>query len=235
MPIPSLLKQALSPGSIGFLLLGLMLWLLLKYLWPRRPRVERLWLAGLASLYLVMGLPWVANELGDRLSPPQAYPDTALASIQQLIVFDGDNRIGRTREASRVWSLAQPSVVHVLGGVWLADALVVAGIPRDRIQLDSGPRTTRAQMEKVQRIVARAGALHTGIIVSRLQLPRTAGLANAANLSVQLVASPVDVEPPRTGIWRFVPTYVGLRASRDALYEHAALGLYAWRGWIVQR
>src|SRR4029453_4270986 len=107
--------------------------------WPRRQRVERLWLAALASLYLVMGLPWVANELGDRLSPPQAYPATPLAPIQKVIGFDGDNRIGRTREASRVWSLAQPSVVHVLGGIWLADALVVAGIPRDRIQLYKGP------------------------------------------------------------------------------------------------
>ena len=65
MPIPSLLKQALSPGSIGFLLLGLGLWLWLRYFWPRRPRVERLWLFALAALYLVMGLPCVANELGD--------------------------------------------------------------------------------------------------------------------------------------------------------------------------
>jgi uncharacterized SAM-binding protein YcdF (DUF218 family) len=235
MPIPSLLKQALSPGSIGFLLLGLMLWLLLRYLWPRRRRVERLWLVALAALYLVMGLPWVANELGDRLSPPQAFADGSLTSIQQLIVFDGDNRRGRTREASHVWSLAQPSVVHVLGDIWLVDALVAAGIPRGHIQQDAGPRTTRAQMEKVRRLVSRAGAVHTGIIVSRLQLPRTAALAAAANLNVQLVASPVDVEPPRAGIRLFVPTYVALRASRDALYEHAALALYRWRGWIAQR
>ena len=169
------------------------------------------------------------------MSPPQAYSDASLASIQQLIVFDGDNRVGRTREASRVWSLARPSVIHVLGATWLVDALVVAGIPRDRIQQNAGPRTTRAQIAKVRELVNRAGAVPTAIIVSRLQLPRTAALAEMANLGVQLVASPIDVEPPRAGIWLFVPTYIGLRASRDAFYEHAALALYAWRGWIAQR
>jgi hypothetical protein len=31
-----------------------------------------------------------------------------------------------------------------------------------------------------------------------------------------------------------VPTYIALRVSRDALYEHAALAYYRSRGWITR-
>ena len=50
--------------------------------------------------------------------------------------------------------------------------------------------------------------------------------------SAALIVSPIDTEPATSG-WRLVvPTYYALRVSRDAIYEHAALALYTWRGWI---
>jgi hypothetical protein len=63
-------------------------------------------------------------------------------------------------------------------------------------------------------------------------MPRVAALAQTAGLELDLLASPVDQEPPTEGVWRLVPTYLALRVSRDAIYEHAALAYYRWRGWI---
>jgi hypothetical protein len=58
-------------------------------------------------------------------------------------------------------------------------------------------------------------------------------MARAMGLDIQTVPSPIDDEPPRTGIKRVVPSYIGLRVSRDALYEHMAIAYYTRKGWIA--
>jgi hypothetical protein len=63
-------------------------------------------------------------------------------------------------------------------------------------------------------------------------MPRIAALARSAGVAPLLLPSPIDDEPPAVGVWRFVPTYIGLRTSRDAMYEHAALVYYRNKGWI---
>ncbi len=71
MFIPTFIKQAAFPGSTGFLILSLVVWLIVRFLWPRSRRLGRAWMVAVALTYLVLSLPCVANALGDRLMPPQ--------------------------------------------------------------------------------------------------------------------------------------------------------------------
>ncbi|MGH9387885.1 MAG: YdcF family protein [Vicinamibacterales bacterium] len=234
MPIPSLLKQALVPGSVGFLVLSLLTYLLLRYVWPRGRRLSRVWSLAIAGTYVVMSLPFVANNIANRLVTTGVDAVASLASADALIILDGDNRVGRAREAERVWMIAQPETVYVLGADWIKFAIIAKGVPRERIKQYANDRTTRDQMEWVHQLLTETPTLHAAVIASRLQMPRVSALAKSAHLTVTLVASPIDDEPPTHGLRAFVPTYVGLRASRDALYEHAALAFYTWRGWIAK-
>jgi uncharacterized SAM-binding protein YcdF (DUF218 family) len=232
MAISSILKSAFTPGSRSFLIVCLAVWPVLRYVWPRSPRCAGGWLLTIAGTYLVLGLPWVANALADRLTRPRPDELASLRAVDTLVVLDGDNRVGRVRQAERVYAVARPGAVRVLGAVWVATALAKVGIPQNRIVQDASAATTRDQMAWVQRLLAQRPADRTALIASRLQMPRVVALAKAAGLQLTLVPSPIDTEPPTTGVWLFVPTYLALRVSRDALYEHAALAYYTWRGWI---
>jgi uncharacterized SAM-binding protein YcdF (DUF218 family) len=232
MAIPSVLKSAITPGSKGFLIVCLGIGLLLTYVWPRHRGIGRAWLVMISGAYLVLGLPWVANAIANRLPPSRPADLASFRRVDTLIVLDGDNRVGRVSQAEAVYAIAQPGTVRVLGQVWVVDALVKAGIPTNQITRESGPTTTRDQMAWVQGLLAKKPNDRTALIASRLQMPRVEALAKAAGLRLILIPSRIDTEPPTTGVWLFVPTYVALRVSRDALYEHAAIAYYRCRGWI---
>lgn len=224
-----LLKFFGAPGSVGFLAASCVLALLLRYVWPRRPAVARAWIVIVAALYLGLGLPVVADGLAQRL--PALEPEAG-RGIQTLVVLDGDNRLGRLAAALRIWESAGPRLLIVSGERWLVDALLEAGVPRDRIVHDISASTTRAQIEWLAPLASDPRFECVGVIASRVQMPRVDALVRAQGVQVALISSPVDTEPPTTGWRRFVPTYSALRVSRDALYEHVALFYYRRRGWI---
>jgi hypothetical protein len=120
--------------------------------------------------------------------------------------------------------------VIVLGQKWLVQRLTAMGVAESRFTRDEGPPTTQAQMDWMLAHARDLGA-RTAVIVSRLQLPRVAAIAQSRGQQVIAVASPVDVEPPTTGFRAIVPSYASLRLSRDALYELAALAYYGRRGY----
>ena len=220
------LKLLGAPGSIPFLILSVLAGLgLVRRRGTRRAGMA--WLAAVASGYLTLALPPVARAIVDALplvAPPQS-------GVDVLIVIDGDNRRGRAREVQRVILERSPDVVWVLGDRWILDALKEAGVSKSLVRHDQTARTTRAQIDQVEAIAAAASG-RVVIISSRLQAPRVAALVRARHLDVAVLPSPIDVEPPSAGLAKYLPAYAALRASRDALYEHAALAYYRWRGWI---
>ena len=232
MTILSIVKSTMIPGSRRFLIVCLAVGLTITYAWPGTPRIGSAWLITIGVTYLVLALPWVANALANGLTPSGPDEFRLSFAVDTLVVLDGDNRVGRVQQAQRVHQVAQPAVVHVLGEDWVVGALVRAGIPRERIAQDPGPATTRDQIAWVQRLMARQPAGCTALIASRLQMPRVAALTRVIGLRVMLIPSPIDTEPPTSGVHLFVPTYVALRVSRDALYERAAIAYYTWRRWV---
>jgi hypothetical protein len=59
--------------------------------------------------------------------------------------------------------------------------------------------------------------------------------AEGLGLTLEFLPSAIDGEPPRAGAARWWPTIDARRLSREALYEHAALVYYRWRGLGVSR
>jgi uncharacterized SAM-binding protein YcdF (DUF218 family) len=230
----SIFKAIGGPGSIGFLAVSSAIALLLGRLGPRARRAGRVGLVCLFAVYLFLGLPVVATGFADRVSSYRPVSDiTTLTGTDVLVVLDGDNALGRIQEAVRMYRGLTPRHVIVSGRQWFVDEIVEAGVPADRIVADHGPRTTREQVESLPRLLAGRDPRRIVVVASRLQVPRVAALARSAGVTVDLAPSPIDVEPPTAGIWRFVPTYTALRVSRDAIYERWALAYYRYRGWIA--
>jgi len=232
MNVSPLIKAALTPGSIAFLVLCLLIWSGLRFGWPRNRRMARGWLIGVIALYVTLALPIVATTIVGGLPPVVPADLDAWSGGRTVIVLDGDNRRGRVSETLRVYRAASPQSIIVLGEPWIADALVAEGIPRPVVMTEPGPGTTRGQVGWVGRRLLTRPAEQVVLIASRLQMPRIAALVQAEGLTLGLRPAPIDREPPTTGAWQFVPTYVALRASRDAIYEHAALAFYGRQGWI---
>ena len=233
MPIPSMLKAALTPGSLAFLALCLTVALLLKFVFPRRRRVTRAWLAAVAVLYVLLSLPVVATAIVDRLPAIPQFDVTAAPALEALIVFDGDNRVGRVEETMRIHRAAPGVRIIVLGEGWIPPELATRGVPDGGIVTVSRLATTRDQVSWLKTFTDGRPADRLAVVASRIQMARVVELLRAAQLAVTPAPAPIDAEPRRGGVWAVVPTYIALRASRDALYEHAALAYYRWRGWIA--
>jgi uncharacterized SAM-binding protein YcdF (DUF218 family) len=228
----SILKWIGVPGSIPFLGVCSAIGLVCIYLWPRSRRVGRLWLISVFVLYLCLGVPLICNTIISRLptAPPPA--NVTSGTVDTVFVLAGDNRRGRVAETLRLYESAAPRRVFLSTGRWELERLLDAGVPRERIHIDGSARNTREQIEQLKALRHASPPGRIVVVASRLQMPRVSALIDAARLDVTLAPSRIDDEPPVSGGWSFVPSYIALRASRDALYEHAAIAFYAYRGWI---
>ncbi|HEX5216436.1 MAG TPA: hypothetical protein VFV98_13310 [Vicinamibacterales bacterium] len=221
-----------APGSLR--LLGVVVGVLVL-LWLVRPRWRRRLVVmsfAVAGLYLMLALPMVANAIAGQLPYVAPVPDSALAEVDRLVVFDGDNRRGRARTAIALVQAHHPREVHVLGMGWMVEALDVGGVPRHDIRHDVRPANTLEQVRALAALESSNPGVRTVVIVSRLQAPRTRALLDATGSPALVIGAPIDVEPPTHGAMTLVPRYIALRVSRDAIYELVALRYYRWKGWI---
>ena len=230
----SIVKPIDALGSIPFLIVCLIPGIALVIGGRRTRVIGRNWILSVIAVYVILALPMVANAIANGLpgAGPRPMPD--LGPLDALVVFDGDNRRGRVQAASTLFARSNPAVVWVLGGEpeWLRDELPKAGVPARLIRVESRTGNTRDQMAWVSNYRVREPRARAAVIVSRLQMPRVAGLAQRAQVPFPLVSGPIDDEPPTSGGALLVPTYIALRVSRDAIYEHAALVYYRQQGWI---
>jgi hypothetical protein len=223
-----LLKFVGAPGSIAFLVVAVLLAIALLRFTRRFRRLGGTLLALVVGGYLVLSLPVVSHQIANRLPVAQtARPDR----IDTVIVLDGDNRRGRVRELQHVIASDAPKTVWILGDHWILDALKEAGVTGPHFRYDDRAPTTQTQMLQVAEI-ARMTSGPTAVIASRLQTPRVVALIESSKCPVAVLPSPIDDEPPTDGIRRFVPTYLALRLSRDAIYEHVALAYYRFRRFV---
>lgn len=223
-----IVKAVGGPGSIGFLAVNCAVALAIIRLSPRRRRLGRAWLLVVFVIYVVLSVPLVANAIGNRLQPAH---EPTIGDVDVVVLFDGDNRVGRVRTVARWWSTHRNGLLLVSGEDWLIEHLEQAGVPPRRIVHDGMAKTTQQQMLITERFLRERHLHRAAIVVSRLQAPRVVALARASGAPVTIIGAPVDIEPATSGYRVWVPAYAALRVSRDALYEHAALRYYEWRGW----
>ena len=224
------LKALGSSVSLWYLLIGLVAFGMCLFVWPRTRRFAKHWLLWVTGVYVVFGLPVVASAIVASL--PTVAGSPVQRPVRDLIILDGDNRRGRLQEALRILEADSPDSVWILGDKWFLDELEILGYARDRFRHETKTSNTREQIDWVGRFVAEHPGSTPVVVASRLQMPRIVRLARAKGIDVGLVASPIDVEPAASGWQVWVPSYLALRASRDAVYEHAALSYYRWKGWI---
>ena len=214
-----------GPGSIGFLVAGSLVALLVWRLGGRRWRtLSRVMAASLAALYLTLSLPPVAYRLTERLTSYSPLADLApLAGVRTILVFDGDNRRGRVAETRRLFDAIQPERVVVSGSHWIVDDILQAGIPRERLVQESASRNTLEQVELLRYWPRRSVV----IVASRFQMPRIAAFLASTGNDARLAPAPADAEiETLSSIQWLIPQYSALRISRDVLYELAALKYY---------
>jgi hypothetical protein len=134
-------------------------------------------------------------------------------------------------EAVRIYKLAKPPFVWVIGSPDVSPELSAAGVPPQSIRTYSADKTTFDQMVTVRSMAQSSGPDIT-LVASRVQMPRIAAMARESGLALNLAPAPLDAEPAKSGIRRVLPSLSALAESRDCIYEHAALAYYRWRGWI---
>ncbi len=149
----------------------------------------------------------------------------------------------RILEALRLYRLLSPRLVVVSGGIadtrtelrpeaeQMANALLHAGVPADRIALDAEAKTTHDHPRTVGPLLA---ARHVGrfvIVTSPLHMRRALGVFRAQGYDPVGSASLLQSEQLASRPF-FLPNDDSLLLSNQALYEYAAWALYWWRGWV---
>jgi uncharacterized SAM-binding protein YcdF (DUF218 family) len=229
----SSIAKPFVPGSIAFLVLGLVCGLALWCFLPRfRSRISAAPIV-LMCCYLVLSLPSTANLLADSLYRHSSVtrPDDARGA-QVVLVLQGDHEQLRVAETIRLYQLLHPAWVIVSANAApIRNALLAAGLPKNQVIWEYQSQTTRQQALEM------AGGLrsrHVGrvvLVASPIHMPRALAACERAGID----AIPSVSTRPHSGLPRgfrgLVRRFEALTLSRESLYEHLALRWYSWRGW----
>jgi uncharacterized SAM-binding protein YcdF (DUF218 family) len=110
----------------------------------------------------------------------------------------------------------------------MATAARALGVPATAVVLDATSSSTRAQAESVARIARSRGLSSVLVVTSPLGSRRATRAFRQVGLDA--VSASVSASPPLEVSRDHIAGRLVL--VMDALYEHLATGLYAWRGWI---
>lgn len=262
MDLSDLVKSMLTPGSSGFLLLGLTAGLVLLA-WGERPRRwGARWLTLLAAAYWILALPATASALESMLDSGWL-PLSQTSGVEGravIIVMGGGGdtyRAGtmafsapgeasalRAMEGARVYGLLDDALVIASGGPggesgrgeaesrMLRSVLEANGVPGARIREESLSSSTREEALLLAEMLAGMDADHVIVVTSPSHLRRALGALAA--VGIRAVGSPSrEHNETRASAPPFLPSEGGLKDSRQAMREILALVYYAARGWLA--
>jgi uncharacterized SAM-binding protein YcdF (DUF218 family) len=257
----STLKALLMPGSPTLLVLGVVIGALLL-LFARTRTLGRRLVIAFAVMYWLFATPVSADALAGIVAGGLR-PATRQSAkgIQAIVVLDGGTswyRVGdrsldvpldttalRGLEAARVYALLSDPLVIVTGGTVgparagrpeggaLVETLVRAGVPRDRVLLDTTSANTRAHAVNVSAILRARGISRFVLVTSATHLRRA--MLAFRNVGLQPVPSAAPLrsaDDARTGLSRWMPDRNSLWISEQAVYDAVGLAYYWIRGWV---
>ena len=240
-------KHGLLPGSLGFFFVFLVLgFAALRF--RTIAGLGTYTLAILTIGYLAMSMPMGAWFLGRLVSIgyPPIIDASEIEDIDTIVVLDGGTlRFGldgieivainrptaiRALEVVRLYRKVRPSLVVVSGGAYrptgkmpeahaLRDVLVAAGVPANRVVVDSMSRDTKEHALNVSAIL-RARAVSQFVLVTSSVHMRRAIQAFAA-MNLRVVPAPAPLEAP--GRFPWWPNTVALDRSLEAWHEIVGL------------
>jgi uncharacterized SAM-binding protein YcdF (DUF218 family) len=260
--LTEIVKAMLVPGSVGLLLLGLTLGLVLL-LAGRRPRRWGVgWLSALALLYWTLALPATASAL-ERLVDSGQEPLAAVAGDQgqvAILVLGGGSETFRARgmafsspseptalrslEAARIYRLAGDALVIASGGpgggsdrgepesTVIRRLLEAHGVPAERIREESVASSTREEAVILAEMLAGTESDRVIVVTSPSHMRRALGTLAAAG--VHAIGSPsLEHTETRRAVSCCLPSEQALGDSRQAIREMMALVYYGARGWLA--
>ena len=149
----------------------------------------------------------------------------------------------RALEGARVAKLIGAKLVVASGGVprpdlqlkpeseMIADILIAAGVPADRVLQESSSKTTRDQARIVSGMLRERGFGQFVLVTSPVHMSRSLALFRVQGIdpvpSVSLMRSEHLPRPSPV-----LPDAASLIASDEALYDYLAWIYYWWKGWL---
>lgn len=258
------IKTSFIPGSLGFLLAGVVAGVVLLYIRPIE-RWGRRWLLVLSLGYLALSLPVVARWL-ERGTRPTSYPaidSAAKAGGATAIVLLGNGlatyELGDIKiealprrtafnimEGVRLYRLLHPALVVTSGGrpnplvqprseaEAMRDALVALGVPAARIAMETESVNTHEQARRLKPILAKHPRFL--LVTSPIHMGRALTFFETHGMRPIPAPSPLDYMPgPATVASQFTPSTGALRASEMSIYEYLGVA-YGWtQGWLAAR
>jgi uncharacterized SAM-binding protein YcdF (DUF218 family) len=256
-----LVKYSFVPGSVSFLLAGLLVGTALLYA-ARLRSLGRAWLTLLAVGYTLLAMPFSVVLLERGLGPApvpiatraDAHGATAIVVLGAGAVTWGDRDLAvhQLSRRSTVNAIEAARLHRLLGGVpivasggivrgtmltraeadIMADTLVGLGVPRDRIIVERLSENTHEQSVRVTPLIGRHRRFV--LVTTPVHLRRAMALFEARGLHP--VAGPSDLrilqEAP-VGRLLGWPNLGSLRMSELAIYEYLATGHARLRGWLA--
>jgi uncharacterized SAM-binding protein YcdF (DUF218 family) len=239
MWISRVVKHLLIPGSMTFLVLGLLVVIVLLYAAPTKRSLADAWLIGLACTYWILSLPVVAHALisglqgryGTISSAPDARAARVIVAVGNGSVSYTDGRFTLDQltrrstfcvfEAARLYQLLHTDEVIVSGGAptlgssaraeadLMREELVKLGVPHERIRVDPTSRTTNAQAANVARLLQQRDPLARAVVVTTA--------AHMPRVMKLFLAEGIDAVPSVTPDLRYDKGRVGWSRWRPSL------------------
>src|SRR5262245_33939904 len=261
--IAELTKSSLIPGTLSFLLFGLILGVLLLYGPRQARRVGTAILSLLAVGYGIGSVPIVADALATRFHARDAGLITVdrVSGAKAIVVLGAGIRtfyhvgghavaipdpqtVYNAVEAARIYQLVpgglpviasggkQPGASdEVIESLILKEWLVRAGVPPDRIVLESGSRNTREQARLVAPLLKANHWERFVLVTPAVQGPRAAAVFRVEGVDPISAAAPFSTEASeRRSGW--LPALGALRVTERATYDYLAWVYYWVRGWL---
>ncbi len=242
--------KGLIPGSLLFLLFGLLIGVVLLFATPRRARWGRVWLSALLALYFLLSLQGTSDVLVHGLGGSYHSLRTAREARGARVVVvlgNGADRIElpagelgvlnvqsayNALEAVRVYRLLGDPLVLASGGraesATLKTALRELGVPEGRVVEEDTSTTTLLQGGNVAQWLRQHGEPTFVLVTTPEHMRRAVGVFTALGLHPIPSVSGINYGGPP--FWK--PTGYALQGSRSAIYEYLAWVFYLVRGWV---
>lgn len=156
--------------------------------------------------------------------------------------FVDHSAAARVLEAVRVFRLVDPAIVISSGGnahpetfekptaETMRDALVILGVPADRIMLETKSKTTRDEAVIIADMLRTQHVEQAILVTSQTHMRRALGTFRAAGVgAIPAIAQEFDRHPSLTDL--LLPSEQGLWVASMNVHEVLGLAYYWMRGW----
>jgi uncharacterized SAM-binding protein YcdF (DUF218 family) len=251
-------RDLLIPGSIGFLIVGLIPGVLLLFRRKDGGRAGKMWVTMLVLMYWVLSTPAAAVAFVLLVSPnvPPIMSLSDARGATAVVVLSGGMDVHRSRgatygaparevslrvlEAARLHRALGGVPIIVTGGLGslqyseaglMAHQLEQLGVSADKIIKEEQSANTRDHAIFVAPLLRRHGIEQFVLVTSQQHIARALAVFRAAGMNP--VPSTPDVYVGRGGrLQMYLPSRVGLHVSERMVYDLMGWVYYKARGWI---